>query len=272
MSPLLTIVIPAYNASHFLDNILYSLKKLTFFDYKVLVCVKESSFHQKQKMERVAQRYENTEVFFHQQATTGSTGIGKGNALNILINKIDTPYGVMMDADAVFLKKDWDKILLSYFGDKIKIGGAPRVSEGYLANFPDSYLTIFDTKVFKGFNINMMPKDISKGQDVGWEMYGKFTGAGYKAIALLEKNTRNYKAGPFRDLLGVGEYYLNGYEHIFASHFGRGSTYSGSAKYRKGTSFIYRIPKIGRLFRMLKGKKEIKKWLKICREIVEKQI
>lgn len=276
MNTLLTVAIPVYNASGFLDNVLYSLKKLTFSDYKVLICAKASNSRQKRKIERTAGKYENTEVFFHQPATSGSTSTGKGGALDILIDKINTPYGVMMDADAVFLKKHWDKIILDRFNAQVKAGGAPKVFSKYPIDFPDSFLTVFDTKVFKDLNVSMMPRDKSEagniGWDVGWEMCDKFIKAGYGALVLEAKNTRDYKQGVFKDFIGVGEYYLKGCEHIFASHFGRGCSQLGSAKYRKGTNFFYRLPKIGRLFRMLKGKKDKEKWLRICRETVEKQV
>lgn len=267
-------MLPIYNATGFLDNLLYCLEKLTFSEYKVLICAKATTKRKKQKIEKVSGKYKNVEVFFHNPGTSGSTSTGKGSALDILIGRINTKYGVMMDADAVFLKKGWDNILLQHFNDEIKIGGAPRGSNKFPNTFPDSFLTIFDTQVFKDLKISMMPRHRSEAQgigwDVGWEIYDKYTKAGYKSIIAVVRNTRTYKQGPFGGLLGIEEYYLDGDNHIFASHYGRGCSYLGSAKYKKGTNFIYRLPKIGRVFRMIKGKREKGKWLKICRGIVEK--
>jgi len=266
----LTIVIATHNSSDFLDNILYTLKKLTFSGYKVLVCAKTSNVRQTRKMEAVIKKYPEAEVFYRQNAVSGSPG--KAEALNDLISRIDTPYGVMMDVDATFLKKNWDKFFIQQFDDKVRAGGAPKIAELYPPDFPDTYLTIFDTKVFQSLNINMLHQDVSKGQDVGWEMHGKFGRAGYRAVVLESRNTRRYKDGPFGALLGVSEYYAKEDNHIFGSHFGRGSTYVGSAKFRKGTNCFYRIPVAGRFIRMARGKKEKKQWIKICKEIVEKQV
>ena len=92
----------------------------------------------------------------------------------------------------------------------------------------------------------------------------------YQEKILICKNTRNYKKGPFKDAI-CAEYYLETYKNIFASHFGRGST-SGAHKYRKGCGISYRLPIIGRYLRVFRGKREKNKWIKICREIVDRQV
>ncbi len=79
------------------------------------------------------------------------------------------------------------------------------------------------------------------------------------------KNTRSFKDGPFHNLVAVGEYYL---DEIFASHFGRGS-YLGWAKYfKEWKKKLYSIPIIGAYIINLKGRREKKKWIKICKKIV----
>ena len=269
MTSLLTIVTINYNSSDFIDNMLYTLKGLTYFNYKVLVCENGSNTREKQKIKKIIKKYKNTEIFFRQQQTPGS--IGKAEALNILIDRINTPYGIIMDADAVFLKKDWDKILLDRFDDKIKIAGGVRGAVGYPTDFPDTYVTIFDTKVFKSLNIDMMPKKMTEGQDVGWEMYDKFTKAGYKAIGFELRNTRDCKKGPFNEVI-CKEYYIEGIDYIFAVHFCRGSTLGASKYKRAWKKYFYMIPILGKYFLRRKGKKEKQKWINICKEITDKQI
>jgi hypothetical protein len=80
--------------------------------------------------------------------------------------------------------------------------------------------------------------------------------------------TREYKEGPFRDVI-CGEYYLEGYDEIFACHFGRGSSL-GAAKYKKWNKLLT-LPIINSIARKLKGYKERKQWLDTCRKIIEGQ-
>jgi len=189
-----------------------------------------------------------------------------------LVKKIDTAYGAIFDGDCVFLIKNWDEILISKLNEKVKIIGT-QASPGCPKpmDFPLMFAIFFETAVLKKINIDFRPKDLSKAQDSGWELREKYLKAGFQGELLIAKNTRSYKDGPFAELLGVDEYYLADYPQIFACHFGRGAT-SGSAKYKKGTSFFYKIPFISRPLREMRGRKEIKKWVSICRKIVDKQI
>ena len=115
------------------------------------------------------------------------------------------------------------------------------------------------------------PRDLKTFKDTAWQVEEKFLGNGYKPKLISMKSTRFYKTGPFHKLIGVAEYYLDGYHDIFASHFGRGTTL-GRAKYRKGwKKRIYAIPKVGGALIRSKGKREKKKWIKICRKIINKQ-
>jgi hypothetical protein len=91
---------------------------------------------------------------------------------------------------------------------------------------------------------------------------------GYCSKILETKNTREYKKGPFRSVICT-EYYLKGYDDIFACHFGRGST-SGAGKY-KDRNFLFKVPIVRHFTRKLKGKSEKKDWLAICRNVIDNQ-
>jgi len=191
--------------------------------------------------------------------------------LNLLVKKIDTPYFSILDTEAIWLIKNWDEILISHLSDKVKvIGTQAPVGSAKKQDFPLMFAALFELEFFKKLNISFKPKENSISQDTGWEIREKYLGEGYKRTILEMKNTRIFKDGPFKEVI-CGEYYLPGFPHIFASHFGRDSTL-GEHKYRKGFGNIYRFPIIGKYLRMKKGKEERENWFKICKEVINKQI
>ena len=260
---LLTVVIVNYNTSDFIEMSLFALTKLTKNAYKVIICDNGSRYLDKRKLKKIVSRYDNVELFFRKQSTSGS--MGHGEALNLLIEKIDTPYGVILDADATFLKNGWDDILINQLDAKVKIIGRPPVKNPIKpSDFPSVYATLFDTETFKSLKIDMRPKNPEMGQDTAWGMRENFFENGYQCKVLEARNTREYKEGLFRDIICV-EYYLEGCDEVFACHFGRGATL-GAAKYYKGNrlSKLLLIPVI-----KIKGYKERKAWLNICKDIVD---
>lgn len=264
---LITILIVAYNVSAFVEVSLYGLAKLTKNKYKVIICDNGSPYFEKKRLKRIVSKYANTELFFRKQSAPGS--MGHGEALNILIDKIDTPYGVILDADATFLKRGWDEILVNQLDDEVKIIGATLIRNPIRpTDFPSIFAALFDTKVFKSLRIDMRPKNIKDGQDVGWEMRGKFLKNGYQGKVLETRSTREYKNGPFRDVI-CAEYYFKGYDSVFACHFGRGSSL-GAAKYKEWNRF-FNFPLTKRIAMRIKGYRERKQWLTICREIIDKE-
>lgn len=268
---LITVISVNYNTSDFIAMSLYGLSKLTKNKYKVIICDNGSCYLDKRKLKRIASKYSNVELVFRKQSAKGS--MGHGEALNLLIEKIDAPYGVILDADAIFLKRGWEDILINQLDDKTKIIGCPPVKNPIKpSDFPSVYATLFDTETFKSLNIDMRPKSqkeaIENGQDTSWEMREKFLQQGYKCKMLEARNTREFKEGPFRDII-CAEYYLDGYEGVFACHFGRGSSL-GVAKYKSWGKFLS-LPIINRMVRKMKGYKEKKEWLIICKEIIKKR-
>lgn len=264
---LLTVLIVSYNSSAFVEVSLFALAKLTKNNYKVSICDNGSSWMDKRRLKRIASKYKNVDLIFRKQSASGS--IGHGEALNILINTIDTPYGVILDADAIFLRKNWDELLISQLDDKTKIIGAPPVKNPVKPiDFPLTYAVLFDAQVFKSLVVDMRPKNRKLGQDTGWEMREKFLDNGYTGEVLQVRETRQYKEGPFGNVI-CGEYYLEGLDDIFACHFGRGSSL-GAAKYKEWNKFMA-VPGINHIGRRIRGYRERKEWLAICRKIVEAQ-
>lgn len=269
-APLITICITHFNDAGFVLNTLYCLSLLTKNPYKVIVRDNNSKGRIYQKLKKGVGDYDNVYLYKAENfRVRGSKA--HGIALNDMAKKIDTPYGVILDADFTFLMKNWDEILISRLNNKVKIIGT-QISRKGAEGFPFMVGILFETATFRALNIDFRIGDMALGQDTGWQLRGKYQGAGFQGKTIELKNTRAYKQGPFREFLGVGEYYLEGdYDRIFGCHFARGS-FLGAAKYVRGTSFIYRLPVIGRTLRRMRGKRDKKKWLKICREIVAQQV
>lgn len=265
----ISILIVNFNSSDFIGISLYALSKLTKACWKAYILDNGSKIKDYKNLKRIVKAYDN--VILERQKTNLRGSTAHGSALNYLISKVNTPYFSILDADATWLIKNWDEILINQLNDKVKVIGtqAPVGSKKY-QDFPLMFAIFFETETFKKLNIDFRPKDPSQYQDTGWELREKYLLNGFKGKIIAMKNTRNYKKGPFRNVI-CGEYYLNGHDHIFASHFGRGSSL-GENKYYRGTNFLHRLPFLGKIFRSLKGKQEKQRWIEICKKIVDEQI
>ena len=263
----ISILIVNYNSSDFVINTINCLNKITKNPYQILIADNNSNLKDYIKLEKESLKHKNIDL---ERLSTNKTGsLAHGEALNHLVKKVTTPYFSVLDADAIWLKKNWDEILIKKITDKIKIIGTQADGPTKPQDFPAIYGFLTETSTFKGLNINLEPKNIDNHQDTGWEMREKFLANGLNGEILFMKNTREFKKGPFAKLIGVCEYYdKNG--NLFISHFGRGSSL-GSAKYRKSwKKYIYSIPKIGKWLIKNKGNKEKKKWISISKRIINK--
>lgn len=265
--PHLSILIVNYNTSDFISLILKAIKQLSYYPTKILIADNNSVRSDFKKLKSLEKQYLNLIIFRLNHNLKGS--LAHGNALNFLCSKIETPYFAILDSDATFLFKNWDKILIKQLSNEVKvIGSEPAGNKP--KDFPLMYAILLETKTFKSLNINFKPQNIQAQQDTGWELREKYLTAGYKGKIIEAKNTRHYKNGPFKQVI-CAEYYLEGHQSIFASHFGRGATL-GAQKYRKGFArYIYRIPILGKYLLKRKGQKEKEYWIKICLQVINSQ-
>lgn len=266
--PLITVLTVNYNTSDFIELMLYSLSKLTATPYKVIICDNGSKNKDISKLKISAQKNNNVELLFRQQTKPGS--IAHAEALDLLIEKVDTKYTVIMDSDCVFLLKSWDEKLIEKIDDKVKVIGTTcpedrcgqRIGAGA---FPLPFAVLFETDVYKKLGIGCVSGDVKKGEDTCWQWKAKFTAGGYEGQTFITRNTRDFKKGPFRELTGIEEYYLDE-DILIASHFGRGSS-NGAAKYFKW----FNIPVISAYIRRYYGRIEKKRWISKCCEIINEQ-
>lgn len=263
----LTVLTVNYNSAPFIRFMLDSLEKLTFYPYEVIICDNGSTESDLVLLKDALINRSNACVYYRQQSQRGS--VGHGEALDLICAKVETDYFVVIDADAVFLIKDWDRILIERLTVTIKAIGT-QAAGGKAQDFPHMYGVMFDTPTFRSLGCGFSPAHgdvIDPHRDTGWMIREKFHAAGLEGEVLEMKNTRDWKVGPFRKLI-CGEFYLQGMEQIFASHFGRGSTL-GAAK-RRG--IWTRIPIVRRVVAARIGVRERRLWIETAQRIVDTQL
>lgn len=266
MNPKITVVTVNYNSAPFIENALYALNELSHNEIRIHVCDNGSRWYDRRRLKRVVGHHQNASITWRTQESGHSEA--HGTALNLLLEEVETPYALLLDADASVLVDGWDELLLGRLDGTTKVIGAPPVENPIKpTDFPSVYLTLVEMESFRALDIDMRPADPSTGKDTGWELRDKYLDAGYEAECLTTKNTRNYRGGPFAEVL-CAEFYLRGVAHILGSHFGRGSSL-GAAKYFK--SSIFHWPIVGAIPKWIRGYLERRNWIRTCRELVDDQ-
>lgn len=256
----LTIVTVNYNTSDFLEVMLYAFEKLSEKNYPVIICDNGSDEKNVLKLVELQRKYSNVEILFRIQSQAGS--IGHAEAIDLLANKVKTPYFMVMDADCCVLRKNWDDVVFGQLKNNVKVFGTPRLLQNgdNLEDFPTVFSTVYDNVAFQELGCSFMPGPggAAAGEDTGYLISKKFRVKNLSYKNLVAKNTRHYKDGPFGDIL-CAEYYLDAeLKDIFSCHFSRGSS-SGKAKYKEG--ILLRIPFLNKIIRHMNGKRDRKKWI-----------
>lgn len=262
-----TILTVNFNSSEFVLNSLWCLERITKHPYKFIVADNGSELADYKKLEAGCKTFKNVTCYRKENFTLRGS-MAHGTTLNELVKMVDTPYFSILDADATWLAKDWDDIVIKHINDKVKVVGtqAPATKP---QDFPLMFCILFETEAFNSLNIDFRPKDIEQKQDTGFELREKYLNAGFEGGLIEMRNTRQFQKGPFSSLVGVAEYYLDGNEdQIFASHFGRGSSL-GANKYQKGLKGrLYRFPKLGAYLLKRKGLAEKRSWIETCKTLI----
>lgn len=273
--PQLTILIVNFNTADFIKATLFALEKLTSQPYWVYILDNNSRPNDYEKLLAYTQRYNNIKVEREETLLRGEAA--HGNGLNRLCAKVITPYFSIIDADATWLAKDWDAILLKRLNDRVKVIGtqAPPGSTKH-DDFPVVYIALFETAAFRKLKIDFLPQASEGGVGVGNELKKKYLGAGYAGEVIEMKNTRWYKEGPFRNVI-CAEYYLDAnYDNVFASHFARGSQSGGGSKYTGKFNtgilpYLYRAPFIGEKLLQRRYVQERRRWIKTVYRLVRER-
>jgi len=267
VKPLITIVTVNYNTSDYIEVMFYALSKLTKNPYRIIVCDNGSDKKNILALVKIARRYRNAELIFRIQSEKAN--IGHAEALDMLIERVNSPYTVVLDSDCTFLLKNWDEVLIGNINDKVKIIGSP-LPKGRSGikpyDFPFCFATLFETETFKKLQVSCKPGNIDKGEDTCWEWRSKFLNNGFAAKIFVAQNTRDFKEGRFKQII-CEEYYTED-GRLIASHLGRGSS-GGTFKYYH--KWFYNIPFFSFFIKKAVAAKQKRQWLVLCREIVDSQ-
>lgn len=161
-----------------------------------------------------------------------------GRTLDKIIESMDNGYGMVVDCDSAFLKKNWDEIFISQLSNEIVIIGAEYDGDKY-KKFPNLVTSLFKTEVLKEEGVSFLPSgkitidasncDLYSREvgdkitlDTGWELCGKLRKSGYKGIYLPLLRSGDTKAIFMQDNMRGDEYQLDGVP--ICTHVGRSST------------------------------------------------
>jgi glycosyltransferase involved in cell wall biosynthesis len=266
---LITVLITNYNTIDFIKLSLYSLEKLTKNSFKVIINDNGSNSYNIKELQKLEKEKAYLKVNYRISAYKEAS-FAHAEALDILINMVETEYFVVLDSDCVFLMKDWDQYCLEEIDEKVKIIGTQIASlkgTGHKPDdFPFQFAVFFETETYKSLSINCMPENTTD-KDTCWQWKPKYLSAGIDCKLFYAKNTKEYKKGPFKSIY-CAEYYTEN-EKLICNHFGRGSS-GGAAKYNN--KWWFNIPLVSKIIRKYIGLREKKQWIGICKKIIGEQI
>lgn len=98
------------------------------------------------------------EVNFVERHSQYTSSEGHADALNLLLENIESDFAFFVDSDVAFLCKDWDSILLDHLIDgTAMIGTEYHHSDGKMSNRPNVITCAFSVKTLKSLDVNFMP-------------------------------------------------------------------------------------------------------------------
>ena len=179
------------------------------------------------------------EIKFFDDHLNKRGSIGHGKCLNLIYKNMNSTYGMIVDSDVCFLKKNWDLVFANIIENKTIIVGAEYEGSKY-KKFPNAICCFFDVRKLNEFDIDWRPvtkfnklqhHKVNKNdedfygvkensivyKDVGFKVFYNIKKKGYngKPLKLFRKDDKSKK---FINTKGE-EYQLNG-TPIF-THIGR---------------------------------------------------
>ncbi|MDR1952221.1 MAG: glycosyltransferase [Elusimicrobiota bacterium] len=269
----ITILTVNYNTSHFIELMLFSFSKLTKRKWKMIICDNGSKPEDFLNLRKAVQNYQNAEIIVRQQGND-QPSIAHGKSIDLLISKADTSYFLLMDADCIFLRKYWDDDIINEMQKGgYTLLGTPAVFNIYKPiDFPEVYATMFDAQKYKELGSPTLCPDENwansdngnslEQKDTGWLVRKECIRQNHKFYVFDGIYTKhNYIKSRYFPGIYCLEFFMKGTDEIMCSHFGRGSS-EGKWKFDDMRSFI---PKF------LLRKRQISKWIRLSKKIIEKQ-
>jgi hypothetical protein len=273
--PLITVCTVSYNSADFISLLLDAFAALTDHPYKIIIRDNGSSKKEYEKLKRIVATHSNIDLY--QKVSPFSGSGAHGDAVNELIKRINTPYGVIIDPDATFLVKGWDTLLMGKLNEHMPLYGTQADNSGKRPmDFPLIFAVMFLTTPIQRLSLDFMPGNLQQSQDVGWTVRERFLEQGLTGGILYDRNTRTYKGGPFADVI-CSEYYLTDTAEgaVIVSHFGRGSAPKAKRLIRvnAGTNIVLRIVNKALSYpNVLRWRYDRQRWIAICRKLIAAQL
>jgi len=265
---LITVLITNYNTVDFIKLSLISVEKLTANSYQVIINDNGSKDYDIQELKRLEDEKEYLKINYR-VSKYKEASYAHAEALDILINMVDTKYFIILDSDCVLLMRDWDVYCINQIDERVKIIGTQIASvkgTGHKPNdFPFQFAVFCETSIYKELNISCMPENTFE-KDTCWQWRVKYIESNYKSKLFVARNTKEYQEGAFKSVY-CAEYYTHD-DNLICSHFGRGSS-GGVAKYNN--KWWFKLPLLSRVIRKYIGLKEKKEWINICHKIIDKE-
>lgn len=265
----ISILITNYNTVDFIKLSLDSIQALTKNPFQVIINDNGSNNKDIKELQNLEKQKKYLRINYR-KSKYKEAAFAHGEALDILIDMVDTEYFLILDSDCVMLLKNWDEYCINQIDSDVKIIGTQVASIRGVgnknSNFPLPFASFFETKTYKSLNISCMPENTTD-KDTCWQWESKYIESNYESRLFYAKNTKEYQYGPFKSVI-CAEYYTKD-NQLICSHFGRGSS-GGVAKYNN--KWWLKLLFISKFIRKYISLKEKKRWMIICRNITDKEV
>lgn len=114
------IITVCYNSSHFVSNIIHSIKYTASYDFRVVVVDNGSDSYHQDKLDKIASS-ENA-VLMRRRQSDANPGISAsrhhGEAIQHAVTQLPkNNIGIVVDCDSCFIRKNWDREILCYLNE-----------------------------------------------------------------------------------------------------------------------------------------------------------
>jgi hypothetical protein len=220
-----TVGIVNFNSSVYLKYIVKSLYDFNDPRQFNLIIVDNSKLHERDELQQIVacyRYYDNIEVIYHVPMAHFPSG-QHGEALNIILEKSNTPFLMVQDPDFFWVQKNHLTTLERYFSQGYLAIGAPyrtrNIKDGN-KNFPAAFGCAYKKEALSGVDFspsNSLSEISELGRDVGWKIRETLSSGRFLSFE-QSKSDIHLGLGKFSYDVNPYEYYLEGRKvayHLF---------------------------------------------------------
>jgi len=155
----ITIATVNWNCAKLIEKLLYNLREKASHPDKIKAVVVDNTNGADISIERL--KNASTACNIHTSDTMGLSGSrAHANALNLIMEKLDTEFTLVIDPDVYVFKKGWDDFCISQLNnsDHVAIGAPyPSWKVGKYHNFPSPFFCFFRTQTIRELRSSWEP-------------------------------------------------------------------------------------------------------------------